>query len=517
MLYVIAVFFGALIGALMVFGIGDAHRRKAKASLEQLSVRQKRLDSELAKIADLKKTAAAWREDIVARTAAEMEERSRLHERDLQERRREAETLLLDARSTQNLEASLQAEALDLQRRDLMNELDSLRSELSDRRSELARVSEDTSRQLTETRSTIDREISALRDRELSMKTRERDLANRTVQYDGLVRENRELKVALKNYGIEVRRAAESTRAHNERQAILDEKATALCRRYLADVQKWIESGLTSKNYTASKDRLADVVAKCRAIGFLLSADEEIGMIERLRREYEHVVRLQLEREEQARIKAQIREEQQRQREIDRELKKVENERLAIEAALEKAMAAAKDQHSAEIEALKARLAESEAKAERTKSQAELTRAGFIYVISNRGSFGEGVFKVGMTRRLEPLDRVSELGDASVPFPFDVHLMISCQDAPKLENALHRELRKTRVNRVNPRKEFFKSSITEIIEIVERNHGKVEYVAPEEALEYTQSLSMDDADQEFIEHAYDEAEDDGVQPDSVST
>ena len=80
-----------------------------------------------------------------------------------------------------------------------------------------------------------------------------------------------------------------------------------------------------------------------------------------------------------------------------------------------------------------------------------------MYVLSNIGSFGEGVYKIGMTRRLEPQDRVRELGDASVPFPFDVHMMISCDDAPSLENALHRESHKQRVNKVNFRKEFFRT------------------------------------------------------------
>jgi hypothetical protein len=125
-----------------------------------------------------------------------------------------------------------------------------------------------------------------------------------------------------------------------------------------------------------------------------------------------------------------------------------------------------------------------------------------VYVISNVGSFGESVYKIGMTRRLEPMDRVRELGDASVPFPFDVHMMISCEDAPKLENALHRELHTYRVNHMNPRKEFFRIDIETIRKLVEKYHGTVEYVADAEALEYRQSLNMSEEDQEFIEHVY---------------
>ena len=98
----------------------------------------------------------------------------------------------------------------------------------------------------------------------------------------------------------------------------------------------------------------------------------------------------------------------------------------------------------------------------RKLSQAELTKTGHVYIISNIGSFGEDIYKIGMTRRLEPMDRVKELGDASVPFPFDVHGMIRTTDAPKLENALHKLFDQKRINLENNRKEFFNVTIEEI-------------------------------------------------------
>src|SRR5690606_27789669 len=104
---------------------------------------------------------------------------------------------------------------------------------------------------------------------------------------------------------------------------------------------------------------------------------------------------------------------------------------------------------SGRIAELEAALAEAHAKAERALSMAQQTRRGHVYVISNEGSFGRHVYKIGMTRRLEPMDRVRELGDASVPFPFDVHAMIFCDDAPALENALHKRLHERRRNLVN--------------------------------------------------------------------
>lgn len=116
-------------------------------------------------------------------------------------------------------------------------------------------------------------------------------------------------------------------------------------------------------------------------------------------------------------------------------------------------------------------------------------RAGYVYIISNIGSLGENVFKIGMTRRLDPLDRVKELGDASVPFQFDIHALIFSEDAPSLENAIHKSLEDKKVNMKNSRKEFFNVTIEEIEKIVRENFSKtVEFVYKPEAEQYNQSL-----------------------------
>lgn len=116
-------------------------------------------------------------------------------------------------------------------------------------------------------------------------------------------------------------------------------------------------------------------------------------------------------------------------------------------------------------------------------------RAGYVYIISNIGSFGENIFKIGMTRRLDPLDRVRELGDASVPFQFDIHALIFSEDAPALENAIHKSLEDKKVNMKNSRKEFFSVTIEEIEKIVKDNFSKtVEFVYKPEAEQYNQSL-----------------------------
>lgn len=345
--------------------------------------------------------------------------------------------------------------------------------------------------------------LAKLRDIEGKVEIREKELASRVVSYKELQDENAMLKRDLQNIDVNLRKLELDRERQRHAHESLDQKVRELGGRFLKDNVKWIGSSLTPNNFVACKQKLQEVIERCRSIGFEVSAEEEATLLADLKSEFEKMVRAAFEREEQGRIRARIREDQRLQREIDRELEQLERERAAIKVALEKAVAEAKDQHSEEVERLKARLAEAEEKAQRTKSRAEMTKAGYIYVISNVGSLGDGVFKIGMTRRLEPLDRIRELGDASVPFPFDVHMMISSEDAPALENQIHHMLHKRRVNKIKPRKEFYKTDIETIHQIVLDHHGEVEYVATPEALEYQQSLGVSDEDAEYIERVYD--------------
>ena len=119
-------------------------------------------------------------------------------------------------------------------------------------------------------------------------------------------------------------------------------------------------------------------------------------------------------------------------------------------------------------------------------------KAGTVYIISNLGSFGEDVFKIGMTRRLDPQDRINELGSASVPFKFDVHSFIFSDDAASLENKMHQILNDRRVNKVNLRKEFFKISIDELETLVEEIDPSAEFNKTMIAEEFRQSISSDE-------------------------
>ena len=139
---------------------------------------------------------------------------------------------------------------------------------------------------------------------------------------------------------------------------------------------------------------------------------------------------------------------------------------------------------------LQDQLVEARAKSVRAKSLAEMTKAGYVYIISNIGSFGEHVFKIGMTRRLEPMDRVRELGAASVPFPFDVHAMVYSEDAPALEAAFHQRFKDRSVNLVNMRKEFFHVDLSELEAFAKQRGLAIAFTKLAEAREYRESAAM---------------------------
>jgi Meiotically up-regulated gene 113 len=122
---------------------------------------------------------------------------------------------------------------------------------------------------------------------------------------------------------------------------------------------------------------------------------------------------------------------------------------------------------------------------------AQQTKCGHVYVISNVGSFGENVYKIGLTRRLEPIERVRELGDASVPFAFDIHALIYCEDAPALEATLHRRFLQNQVNKVNRRKEFFRARLQDIRGVVEEMKHEVKWTLTAEARDYRETLAME--------------------------
>lgn len=219
------------------------------------------------------------------------------------------------------------------------------------------------------------------------------------------------------------------------------------------------------------------------------------------------------EKEEQRRIKEEMREEEKAQRELEKAQKDAEQEELKYQKALEKARLEVEqttglkhDKLMEQISKLEAQLLEAQAMKQRAMSMAQMTRSGHVYVISNIGSFGENVYKIGMTRRLEPLDRVKELGDASVPFSFDVHAMIFNTDAPALEKTLHRKFVENQINKVNPRKEFFNIGIIDIKNALNEMGIEAHWTMLAEAREYNESKTLKHPIA-FLEYEYNKSDD----------
>lgn len=241
--------------------------------------------------------------------------------------------------------------------------------------------------------------------------------------------------------------------------------------------------------------------------------------IDELRLTHEFELKKYEEKEEQRRIREQMREEEKARRDFEKAQKEAEKEEKMLQQAMKKAqeeISKASEEEKAKFEAqlaeLQEKLQEAEEKNQRAISMAQQTKSGHVYVISNLGSFGENIYKIGMTRRLEPLDRVNELGDASVPFKFDVHAMIYSEDAPELENQLHKTFNKNRLNFVNLRREYFDISLDEIEKVVKKNHGEIEFIKEAEAKEYRESLiikkKMNTAEEPvLVEETYPNADD----------
>ncbi|GHY86904.1 chromosome segregation ATPase [Vibrio cholerae] len=282
----------------------------------------------------------------------------------------------------------------------------------------------------------------------------------------------------------------------------MTDKSISLTARAFNNECEAATANCTWKNVTKMEERINKAFAAINK----LNEPNAISITERYLKEklrelqltYEYCQKKQREKEEQAEIKAQMREEAR----IEAEIKKAEDEAVkeekryqkALEVArqeLEKASDEMKSELEEQIAQLQANLEEAERKHQRAQSMAEQTKRGHVYIISNIGSFGENIYKIGMTRRLEPMDRVNELGDASVPFTFDVHAMIHTNDAPTLEKKLHDEFDSHRLNMINRRKEFFNVSLEEIKHAVSQfTDQSVEFIETAVAQDYYETKAM---------------------------
>jgi hypothetical protein len=210
--------------------------------------------------------------------------------------------------------------------------------------------------------------------------------------------------------------------------------------------------------------------------------------------EYQYFFQKEKEKEERRHARELIKQENAERKMLEEERKKLEKEEEKYLLEISKAQEmAAIEEDEAKLIALQQKIEELQSKVHKLEEQKEeITkrahgRAGYVYVISNMGSFGERIFKVGMTRRLDPLERIDELGDASVPFKFDVHALMFSENAVELEQNLHQKLASNRLNKINLRKEFFNASIEELQLIVEEIDPTIEFVTNMQALEFRKS------------------------------
>ncbi|MEJ7738520.1 MAG: DUF4041 domain-containing protein [Chitinophagaceae bacterium] len=222
--------------------------------------------------------------------------------------------------------------------------------------------------------------------------------------------------------------------------------------------------------------------------------------IEELSLTYEYEQKRYEVKEEQRQIREQMREEEKAQKEFEKAQSEAEDEERKYQKALDKARQELNTNFAnpfqiealnEKIKVLESNLQKAHEKKERAISLAQMTKVGHIYVISNIGSFGENVYKIGMTRRLDPLERVKELGDASVPFHFDIHAIIYSENAPQLEYELHKKFKDRRINRINYKKEFFRVTLDEIEAFVnEHANAEIEFTKLAEAREYRETLTL---------------------------
>lgn len=259
-------------------------------------------------------------------------------------------------------------------------------------------------------------------------------------------------------------------------------------------------------NFDASVKKITKSAEQIKKLGTVLgisiSNEYYNSKIDELYLAFEFQMKKQEEKERQRELRAQQREEAKLKKEIAEERKKISKEQKHYQQALQHLLDQIKQQGET-IELLSKKQELENQLTDINKAIKDIDyreanqKAGYVYVISNIGSFGENVYKIGMTRRLDPMERVYELGDASVPFNFDVHAMIFSDDAPALEAALHRAFEDKKLNMINTRREFFNVTLDEIKEVVKSNYDKtVEFVEFPDAEQYRASLKMKESQSE---------------------
>lgn len=277
---------------------------------------------------------------------------------------------------------------------------------------------------------------------------------------------------------------------------MVDDFSKLMLRAYNAEAENCVRT-VRAGSVSAAVARLERAVAAIQKQGRFMDMHVTEAFhalrVEEIELTADYLMKVQEEREAEREHRAQLREQRRAEAELAAERQRLEKERNHYRNALEALQAQNKVDDTRE---LVEHLAQLDAAIQDNDYRAANIRAGYVYVISNIGAFGPNVVKIGMTRRLEPLDRVRELGDASVPFPFDVHLIHFSDDAVSIESQLHQAFAEGRLNRVNLRREFFHATPAEVRDVLTTKFGDVlEFIDEPEALQYRQSRSRNGQDQ----------------------
>lgn len=277
-----------------------------------------------------------------------------------------------------------------------------------------------------------------------------------------------------------------------EGRKLVDDTAKLMLSAYNADIENVLRTLRPHRLGAAIEriDKLRDRIARAGRVMQLQISDEyHLIRMQEIRLMADYLQKVEEEREQLRALREAEREEQKARREMEAEKLRLQREAMKYQLAIERLRARGDDQAVAE---LLLKVDEVEAAIAGVEAREANIRAGYVYVISNIGSFGERMVKIGLTRRLDPEDRIRELGDASVPFQFDKHTLIFSDDAVGLEARLHRALHERRVNRINLRREFFYATPDEVLEALEEVGGQhlAEFHSDAEALEWRQSEHM---------------------------
>lgn len=286
-------------------------------------------------------------------------------------------------------------------------------------------------------------------------------------------------------------------------KSILNKQAKQLLRAFNSEADYYI-SNITMRNVDNYRNKLAKAFETLNNLfaidGVQLNQKLLTYKLKQLDIVYKFQKQLDIERELLKAQKEEIREQQKVEKELQNAKRKLEKEEKQFNNELSKLMKylnsaqneVEKNIYADKIKELEEKIKVLEKDKQNVLERESNTRAGYVYIISNIGSFGKDVYKIGMTRRLEPMDRISELSSASVPFPFDVHALIFSEDAPALESTLHKYFKKQEVNKVNQRKEFFKVNLEEIKELVHKEYNNtVHFTDLAAAEQYFESLKIE--------------------------